>query len=894
MSQQTEFQPLNGRAQTGHGATLPDRHHSDAGYQGISIITPDALVAFIDSLRQAGYNIGVSQYIAAQDLLVAIAAQGLQPQPQRLKTMLGPIMCSSADEQAEFQQRFDAWMHLLQTPRHARSHAVPPLEQELKQVERRSRRLRRVLVYASLVLMGLLSPFVIHHWRSGRSPQQLNSGESEAALTGLEQFMDDLRSIELVEFLMTNGWVALVLIIVIPAIALGIWRFWWQRQARRFLQRRATHQLPELDKLSIPDLGQSLFPPTLFMQIAHQLRRRVVIPSRELDIEKTIQASLQQGGWLTPVYGVRKVLPEYLFLIDRSSYRDHQARFVEEAIARLRGNGVFIDCYSFDGDPRVCFSYDFPDEEREPPRKLAELAAKYSQHRLLIFTETQQLFRADTGRIAPWTELLLKWRDRVVLTPKAIDQWGYQETELTEKFVVLPATVQGLQHLIRSLHHGKTTLPQEKVYSPPLPELLRLHPRRWIERTPPKPNEIYAMLLDLQRYLGAAGFYWLSACAVFPKLHWNLTVFLGNALTTESGSPLLNVSSITDLARLPWFRYGYMPDWFRRYLIATLTPNQEQAIRNNLRALLETVVLGGTNKGLELEIVHQHPNLISQLAKPLMHRLSKEAPHHSALKEYIFLSFMLERKKRTLAVEISREALRSFNQPNSAKKSLGSRNIDSSKIYQTSYSKFERFVQNYIEVLLEKTQQLLGHFKRIFRVICRQSKRAFQESSVVRWSSILGIVGLAIIALIIQLDWSNKFTYEFLFYIITYVVHYPLASIFCSKIYKRLGIEQAWLAWIPIFNIYISLSAAGVRSKKVWTIAIIFSYFLFLSIVQWVIVWPKICKKFGKSPLLALACLAPYIGPLFLFWHLSNSEPAFLKDSHPSANQAFDQHQWPL
>lgn len=70
------------------------------------------LICFIEELRQAGYNIGINQFTATQDLILALVAQGQLPlQLSRLKTLLAPILCHSPKEQAEFQYHFDNWLN---------------------------------------------------------------------------------------------------------------------------------------------------------------------------------------------------------------------------------------------------------------------------------------------------------------------------------------------------------------------------------------------------------------------------------------------------------------------------------------------------------------------------------------------------------------------------------------------------------------------------------------------------------------------------------------------------------------------------------------------------------------------------------------------------------------
>ena len=76
-------------------------------------LNPDALIEFIDELREAGYKIGIPQYIAAQDLILMLIVQGeTLDNPEQLRSLLAPVFCSSPTEQEEFQQRFHRWLEL--------------------------------------------------------------------------------------------------------------------------------------------------------------------------------------------------------------------------------------------------------------------------------------------------------------------------------------------------------------------------------------------------------------------------------------------------------------------------------------------------------------------------------------------------------------------------------------------------------------------------------------------------------------------------------------------------------------------------------------------------------------------------------------------------------------
>jgi formylglycine-generating enzyme required for sulfatase activity len=78
------------------------------------------------------------------------------------------------------------------------------------------------------------------------------------------------------------------------------------------------------------------------------------------------------------------------------------------------------------------------------------------------------------------------------------------------------------------------------------------------------------------------------------------------------------------LARLPWFRSGYIPDWLRVYLIKELTRKQEQEIRTALKNLLNQVNDTSGN-GLKLSIAKMSVKTIAE---------------DSLLQDYLFLDFM--------------------------------------------------------------------------------------------------------------------------------------------------------------------------------------------------------------------------------------------------------------
>jgi len=620
-------------------------------------LNPDKLIELIELLREAGYKIGISQHIAAQDLILFLIAQGQTlDNPERLRTLLGPIFCKSLIEQENFQYHFDNWLELVkQISRASYTTEKVNLEAQValspsKNIRTRTRLLQWILIFIALLTgTSLLLTYRNNTPLPTPTPTSTSSHLPAPKPTSTTKASSQNQDNQGNQKSPINWQIVLYFLLSFCFLIYVSSRLFWLWQANLFLQRSSTRVLPELQTISIPDLEQNLFPRHLFINIARAFRQRILSPSNTLNVEKTIDTFFQRGDWVEPVYRNYAVIPEYLFLVERTGYRDHQSKFVAEMIERLKNDGVYLETYFYDEDPRICFSSD----EHNSPLKLHEIATKYRQHYLIVVSDTEKLFSSISGELEPWVNQLLDWKNRAILTPKPVENCGYEEFVLAQDFLILPATPTGLQVLSQKLQQGIAT-----NYSPtaeiqfPLPESLRTRPLRWIERNPPPPEDIDAMWDSLKEYLGKDNLNWLGACAIFPQLHWNITVYLGNTLKTEAGHSVLEVASLTKLARLPWFRFGYIPDWLRIRLISALTHEQEHQIRTALQNLLIKAVQGSVG-GLQLEVATQSYSFSSKLINPILHILSKQASEGSLLKDYVFLSFMT--RPSVLGMRVSKE-----------------------------------------------------------------------------------------------------------------------------------------------------------------------------------------------------------------------------------------------
>ena len=312
------------------------------------------------------------------------------------------------------------------------------------------------------------------------------------------------------------------------------------------------------------DATPEIYEPSQLASVNRLLHRRYQGESQRLDVMATVAASIASLGFPTFRYRRDSQLPEYLFLIDRAGFRDHQSHLYEHLATMLRAQGLYVTTWFFDGDPRVCWSAD-----RDGSVYLEQLARTCPGHRLLLFGTAKYLLDAVSGRLAEWYRIFEGWTERAILTPEPPSRCSARELALATEFVVVPASLDGLSALAAyfdlSGPRGQDSADDRGGANP----------------APGATGEISAV----RSYLGADLFQWLCACAIYPELQWGLTLTLGALPSMPPG--LVCEENLTKLLRLEWFRTGSIPDDRRRELIAELDPRVERDVREAIVRVLQ-------------------------------------------------------------------------------------------------------------------------------------------------------------------------------------------------------------------------------------------------------------------------------------------------------------------
>jgi len=382
-------------------------------------------------------------------------------------------------------------------------------------------------------------------------------------------------------------WVPDHIVVVVGFLLLLAAGWTWNALRRRGWLERLPAGGRETEKRLQADRGElrSAFHDDL-LHLGRELRRRRLIPSAQLDVERTIAATLRQGGLFTPIFGSR-VEPEFLVLVDRSSLRDHLALLADELVRGLHERRLSVECFHYDRNPSRCRHQPLKQGARDlGSQDLGQLLARFGERRLIVFGDGCGLLDPYTGQAAASVDRLLAWGRPVLVTPRSQPEWGRQEWALERAgLTILPLGEAGLKLLGDVIARDRAIQPPDaRSAERPRPAYLR-DLDRLLDGEPPGEVFVSRVVNALEHDLPPAVFAWLAACAVYPEIHWGITLRVGDCLIPDAREL---VERLPALVQLPWLRHGSMPDWLRQALLARL-PGEAQAL---IRARLDEFLAG--------------------------------------------------------------------------------------------------------------------------------------------------------------------------------------------------------------------------------------------------------------------------------------------------------------
>ncbi|MCG8462914.1 MAG: hypothetical protein MI919_42055 [Holophagales bacterium] len=617
------------------------------------------LPALVDRLRAARYSVGPDELVTVHRLLTRLASEGHgYSRAESLARMLAPVLCKSAAEQRDFGDHFEAWLTATTRARQLARQKAPresaaPTRRVPEPAPVPRKRVRVWLLVA--VIPAVLGLAYAVHWIVMQNLPAETYPEARARVGFTSAGRAASSRVELAPTPFVWTVVLAVGLWILPLYFLWLHGGWLPA----WLTRRSTFDLPALDRLSLSGtegrLGER------WRGLRH-LGDRDLHADESLDVEETVRATIEAGGYFTPVHGHRPELPEYLALIDRRNPEDHLARFSEEMTRRLRERDLVVRTLFYSGDPR--FGAGGPGLGYTP---LETLSHRAQGARLLVFSDIEPWLEQDGEPARGSSHLLSRWHQRFLLTPVPLGEWGPRERSLAGgSLPVFPLDDEGLSALAESITaRAPASLaqanpwPGSEAAGGPLPRSLRQDAERWLEETSPPAPAVGELIASLDDYLTPQGMLWLRACAAFPAVTWSVTCYLGRELSEDgdrsarqagADPSLLTDRLLLRLSRLPWFRYGRIPDWLRLELIRGLGRAEGERVRRSLRNLL--VQAAPTTELAPGPEIAQEPLRWGRGGR--LSRWLASQPDASPLRDFLFLSFMRGSKPLPLTLATPR------------------------------------------------------------------------------------------------------------------------------------------------------------------------------------------------------------------------------------------------
>jgi outer membrane protein OmpA-like peptidoglycan-associated protein len=390
----------------------------------------------------------------------------------------------------------------------------------------------------------------------------------------------------------------------LPLLFLWIWLTSSLERRKAYLRRRAPIFPPSVHDLVARHARQSTPEDHVIHRAAQTLQQWAFRDTDRLDVAKTVEHSISQGRF-TPRYAHARAQPDYLVLIETTGVGDQEAARLRTLVRRLEERHLAVTVHYFERDPAM--SHPEPHGALPgsapfaiPPVELEALAQRYPHHRLLVLSAGAGLIDPVTGEPTESARTLLAWPARALLTPRPIAEWQAREFAIAQT-LGLPigrATAEGLLTLggllgLEGIQSVGQISYEGDSSARPLPPTLRARLDRWTTEMPVSDVSWRELQTQLRRYLDTDGYTWLCACAVYPELRWDMTLFLGAQVKGLGGEPLYGERRLAAITQLPWFRMGRMPDWLRTRLVEELGP-VASAVQQALMELLASARVGST------------------------------------------------------------------------------------------------------------------------------------------------------------------------------------------------------------------------------------------------------------------------------------------------------------
>lgn len=382
-------------------------------------------------------------------------------------------------------------------------------------------------------------------------------------------------------------WLFLGLLLLLP---IYFWIRWWnqRRSSSADQPAEAIHQLfdaPDRPPYFLPfrPMNHVIHAGKELYEFANTLRQRQEGLRKELNVEKSLKATIEKGGFPV-VRQDRKSNPsEYLFLIEDQHRDSVQSRLFEYLVDFLVDKDVYADRYFYKRAPHSLWK-----KKEEEALNLAQVQRNHPYYRLVIMGDAHHWLNeagSDALQVKKdYAYWIGRWQKRVLLSPLPPQSWTYKEAGLRKNLAIFPADTAGIQLAFDELQESLDD--EEPILSfNDWQQQLQLNRQDQPEVNYRNWRKIDTLKDYLKDYPDL--WNWLTAIAVHPNISWELTLAIGYALERKGVDVSFNKLLI--LSRIPCLQQGQFPPRLRLQLLEAIDPGIEKIARQTVKEELEAI-----------------------------------------------------------------------------------------------------------------------------------------------------------------------------------------------------------------------------------------------------------------------------------------------------------------
>ncbi len=315
----------------------------------------------------------------------------------------------------------------------------------------------------------------------------------------------------------------------------------------------------------------------VFFRLLNKFRQRTPDDFERLNIPKTINHTIKNAGMVNFQYETPTRPAEYLLLIDAPQANSHLAQLFDLIHEYFQENEVHFERFYWNAQSRLCFN-----EKNKKGLKPVALQAQFFQSKLLVLSNTDF---STNNTIAAWQKPFKNWQESAVLLPLVTFNKASQFFGKQKNFTPIPATIEGLNFLLESKDVTSRSGALKKN------DIAEIFDKLNTSESSDNKENSDQIISVLEKKYSPSVVPWIAACAIYPSLHWNLTLRLGQMVADAQGeADLLAIENLFEIANLPWFVKGEIPTPIRETLIEFLQtkhPDLYTALTTEVNRLFE-------------------------------------------------------------------------------------------------------------------------------------------------------------------------------------------------------------------------------------------------------------------------------------------------------------------